>query len=137
MFVNELIPEDVKGNFPFEVYKDSYGDMPTLWKWTIDHERNIYLVIQRQSGGAYEGTQEVEYLALVINGQVVLVEGVPHLRGTRNSGPEVHWEILDLQLPEGLAESRDLVESILLEALEVKGCFYRKTNKVTVDFVRS
>lgn len=133
-FENELIPEEMKRCFPFDVYSNSKGDKPTLWKWTVDRERNIYLVIRRIEGGPYEGTQPIEHLALGAFGSVVFVEGEPHLEGKRESGPEVIWVIRKIEIPGELTERSEEVKKILREALEVKGWLYGKTKKVSVKF---
>jgi len=50
-FVNELIPEELKENFPFKVVTAPDGSKPTLWKWTIDRERDAFLVVVDILGG--------------------------------------------------------------------------------------
>lgn len=50
-FVNELIPEELKSKFPFPVKTRPDGSKPTLWKWTIDRQRDAYLVVTESVGG--------------------------------------------------------------------------------------
>jgi len=47
-FVNELISEEEKNNFDFSVIDVSYQIRPKLYKWTIDRERNSFLIWVRQ-----------------------------------------------------------------------------------------
>jgi hypothetical protein len=51
-FINERIPEEEKKKFTFPVMTYPDGDTPTLRKWTIDREREAYMVHTKTGGGA-------------------------------------------------------------------------------------
>ncbi len=47
-FVNELISEEEKSSFDFSIIDLPYQSRPSLYKWTIDRERNSFLVWVKQ-----------------------------------------------------------------------------------------
>jgi len=47
-FVNELISEEEKNNFDFSVIDVSYQIRPQLYEWTIDRERDSFLIWVKQ-----------------------------------------------------------------------------------------
>ena len=47
-FVNELISEEEKNNFDFSIIDVSYQIRPKLYEWTIDRERNSFLIWVKQ-----------------------------------------------------------------------------------------
>ncbi|WAR43266.1 hypothetical protein [Methylomonas rapida] len=47
-FVNELISEEEKNTFDFSIIELPYQPRPRLYKWTIDRERNAFLIWVRQ-----------------------------------------------------------------------------------------
>lgn len=47
-FVNEVISEEEKNNFDFSIIELPYQSRPNLYKWTIDRERDSFLLWVKQ-----------------------------------------------------------------------------------------
>lgn len=56
-FINERIPEEEKKKFTFPVMTSPSGRQPTLNKWTIDREREAFLVLANAGGGGIKVLQ--------------------------------------------------------------------------------
>jgi hypothetical protein len=135
-FVNELIPEDVKGSLPFDVQTGYMGAKPTLWKWTIDRERDAFLVHTGTSGSGGDGPGESYVLSW--NGNLVPFTGDPKVLIDAERGKVLSWRIHRLVLPDALYWKRDEVRQLIREALDVMGLLYRRdwVAAVHVEFGR-
>lgn len=135
-FVNEIIPEEEKEKFTFPVSTRADGSKPTLWKWTIDREREAYLILSKVLGGGYEGTEPVEYLVLIWRDQLITFCGENKVSGNRQDGYSVTWHITDLNIPGSLQDRKAEVLELIREALDVKGLDFVRLNlkAIAVNF---
>jgi hypothetical protein len=135
-FVNELIPEDEKEKFTFTVSTRLDGSRPTLWKWTTDKERNVFLVLRNVVGGAYEGTQETEHYVLSWNGDLIFFDGEPAVSQKGQEKPTLTWHITKLDFPSRLQNQREEVIKLISEALDAQGLLYsrERVKAVRVNF---
>lgn len=132
-FVNELIPEEQKDKFPFPVFTRPDGSKPTLWKWTIDRERNAYLVVTNVLGGGYEGTHQDEYYVLNWEGELISFAAEQHLAINTQEGDVLTWKIHRLDVPPSLEERRDQVLQLIWESLDVQGLLYNRSRVSAVN----
>lgn len=123
-FVNELIPEEQKDKFPFPV-QIGYGDSkPTLFKWTIDRERDVYLVKVRKEGGGYEGTPVTTHF--IMNWCSNLISLSADRIGVSEDHGKVYmsWRIHRLVIPPALQDQREAVMALIKEAFATMGDIY-------------
>lgn len=136
-FVNELIPEEQKNKFSFPVSTRPDGSKPTLWKWTIDRERETFLVFVGSEGGGYEGTPVTKHFVLSWKGDLIKLSADP-LNCFRNDegGVVMSWRLHKLDLPPALPELREEVMELIREAFRTMGDLYdgEQYADVNVDF---
>ena len=132
-FVNELIPESEKEKFTFPVMTDPDGFKPTLWKWTIDREREAFLVSTRSEGGGYEGTQLTKHHVLCWKGELIYFAADPILGGRVDAGQIMQWRVHHVQIPSSLKSKQEAVLQLIREALDVKGYVYDRQYYVAVN----
>lgn len=136
-FVNELIPEEQKDKFQFPVFIRPDGSKPTLWKWTIDRERDAYLVVTNVLGGGYEGTPPDYYYVLTWKGAQVSFAAEEHLAiNKEEKGSALTWKVHRLDIQQALQEQKDQVLQLIREALDARGrfCDRRGLASVLVQF---
>lgn len=132
-FVNELIPEEQKAKFSFPVFTRPDGSKPTLWKWTIDRERDVYLVVTNVLGGGYEGTPPDEYYVLSWGGELVSFAAEQHLSGSNSKDMTLTWNVHRLDIPPSLQERRDQVLQLIRESLDTQGLLYNRSRVSVVN----
>jgi len=126
-FVNELIPDEQKEKLPFPVKVSPFdGSKPTLWKWTIDRERDVYLVVASIWGGGYEGTPPDYYYVLSWKDELILFSAEEYLSGTRETDQTLTWKVHRLEIPESLQDKKEEVLQLIREALDAQGWLYNR-----------
>lgn len=133
-FVNELIPDEQKDKFQFPVSTRHDGSKPTLWKWTIDRERDAYLVTTAILGGGYEGTPEDHYCVLCWESELVPFAAEQKMSGSNPKDLVLTWKIHRLDIPENLQARKDEVLQLIREALDAQGLLYNR-NRVAATNV--
>ncbi len=134
-FMNEIIPESAKAAFKFPVKTLSDGSKPTLWKWTIDRERDIFLINTSKEGGAYEGTNETRNFILQLQSRQVTFTGECKYISKSNTQMEVEWIVRNIRpIDSNTANSRE-VEKIIIEALTEMGWLYSTTNVSSTSII--
>jgi hypothetical protein len=132
-FVNELIPEEQKAKFPFPVSTRPDGSKPTLWKWTIDRERDAYLVLINAGGGGHVGTPLTEYYILNWRGELIRFVGEPQVSGTKETGQVLSWRVYSLVISSTLEERKEEVLQLIRDALDAMGLLYKRDRVVAVN----
>jgi len=132
-FVNELIPEEQKNKFSFPVHIGYGGSKPTLYKWTIDRERDAYLVLANVLGGGYEGTLPDHYYVLSWKGELVSFAAEEHLAINKERGDVLTWKVHRLDIPPSLQECRDEVLHLIRDALDAQGLVYDRSRVAVVN----
>lgn len=131
-FVNELIPEEAKEAFDFPVQVSlTSGAKPTLWKWTVDRERNAFLIQTGIEGGAYEGTPEETSFVLLLDGHKCSFTGTNQIRVVDGAN-HLTWNIRNLSVSDALAHDQERVMSLIADALDAMGFLYRRSAVKTV-----
>jgi len=89
--------------------------------WTVDRDRNAFLVIIGAVGGGYEETQTTEHYALVFGEYEIRFSGEYQVTGSRSKGePQIMtWNIRQLSIPSGLEKDQTL--TLIQEALDAQG----------------
>lgn len=123
-FINELIPEAEKEKFTFPVSTRADGSKPTLWKWTIDRERNAFLVLINAEGGGYEGTPLTKHFVLSWNRHLVSLSADPLGTSRVETGVVMSWRVHRLNLPTSLQDRQEDVIRLIREAFSTRGDIY-------------
>jgi len=132
-FVNERIPDVEKENFGFSVFTQPDGSKPTLSRWTIDRERNAFLVLTHTEGGGYEGTQPTEHYVLSWNGNLIRFAGDAKSSGSMEAGQMMSWRVHHMVIPSTLENKWEMVLQLIREALDAKGWLYDRDCLVAVN----
>ncbi len=136
-FINEIMPEEEKEKLPFSVTTDRDGSKPTLWKWTIDRERNAYLVFSGSAGGGYVGLPLTKHFVLSWDGELTYLSADPGNCYYDDSGGVVQpWRIHNLKSSPALDDHKDEVLKLIEEAFRTMGKLYdgEQYASVNVDF---
>lgn len=135
-FINERIPESEKEKFTFPVSTRPDGSKPTLWKWTIDYERNVFLVFTDAEGGAYEGTQLTKYFVLSWKGELIYIAADPLPATYLEKGAVMSWRVHRLDIPPPLQNQKEEVLQLVRDAFVAMGELYDGDQfaVVTVEF---
>ena len=134
-FVNERIPEEEKEKFNFEVSTRPDGSKPTLFMWTIDRERNAYLVITSIKGGGADWGTKTTYFALMWNSHVVRFSGIDKRSRDDTGNFILNWQIESLEIPSPISEQKEEIIVLVRDALDVMGILYSRkgVDRVVVD----
>ena len=134
-FINERIPEEEKEKFNFEVFTDPDGEKPTLYKWTVDRERNAFLVLINVVGGGASGTQETEHFVLIWNQHIVRFSADPIPSGSKKDGYSLSWRVHQVEIPQSVKDMKADILSLIRDSLDTKGLFYRRDFLTSVNVV--
>lgn len=89
---------------------------PPDWIWTVDRERNAYL-IQLGGGGSPDDIGRMPYAVLILEGQVVVFNFIERSSGNGSIGLNLSVEIHNLIIPHQLESKREEICQLLREAL--------------------
>lgn len=134
-FVNEFISEEDKQKIDwtkFKWWKNSDPHRP--WKWTIDRERDVFLVML--VGRGREGDHP-ELYALCWKGDVIRFCAERDGNGMFATGVDMLWKIFNIEIPPNLEGVKEEVLSVLREAIDAHGSVYDRTHvkSVHIEFV--
>jgi hypothetical protein len=134
-FLNEIIPEEQKDKFTFPVETNRDGSKPTLYKWTVDFERNIFLVMTKHGGGAHQGVPRTEWYVLSWNGEVINFQCEPEYSGDFSTGQNLLLKIKQLTIPLDLQIRKEEIIQLIKDILDAKSWPYKRSAYiVTVEF---
>ena len=131
-FVNEIIPEEEKAKFNFPVSTLRDGSKPTLHKWTIDRERDVFIVHTKSEGGSYEGTPEERHVVLSWRSCPVNFIGTYAIEGSSDEGYVISWHIRDLVIPPELKIHERDVLALISEAVDAMGLRFKRNQIAAV-----
>jgi len=132
-FVNELIPEAEKEKFTFPVRTELDGSKPTLYKWTIDKEKDVFLVVVNAGGGGHLGSPVIEHYVLNWKGNLIRFVGEQQLGGSKDTGITLSWKVHQLDIPSSLIARKEDVLELIREALDAQGWLYDRSRVVSVN----
>jgi hypothetical protein len=132
-FINELISDVDKARIDWSKFKAySYSDSHRPWKWTIDRERDVFLVGLALDGYDDTGTRPDIYI-LYWKGDIIRVEARSNSKGGFETGVDMHWKISKIDIPSHLEHLRQEIVMVLREAIDAHGLTYKRE---PVKFVR-
>lgn len=132
-FVNEIIPEEEKAKFGFPVSTRRDGSKPTLHMWTIDHDRNAFLVHTKSEGGSYEGTAEAKHYVLSWRGSLIKFISISAMSGNVDDGYVLSQRVYELEIPSELQRCKQGVFDLIRDALDAMGWLYDRTRIAAVN----
>jgi hypothetical protein len=123
-FVNEIIGEEDKSKIDWTKFKAWPFSQPHKpWKWTIDKERNAFLV-SLEGCGPYGERPEV--FVLCWRKEIIRFEAEIHSDSEAATGFDLFWIIRNLGIPDSLKLKREEIIDDLKEAIEAYGVNYRR-----------
>ena len=133
-FVNEKYPQSEKAKIDTLVAnRPKYSRPPGSSRWTVDRERDAFLVIVGKEGGTYEGTQETEHYVLSWKGERIHFSGDPVLSGKAKSDMVMSWLVHQVIIPPAIENQKSEVLQLIREALDAKGWLYDRDRLSTVE----
>ncbi len=101
-FENESVPTDAKEKYDLTGFVGPFGpckvDDLELYKWTIDRERNAFLLFVGGGGGAHQGVPRREWYGLWWGGEIAHFAADEVI--TKDSqGQLLTWDQASLRLP--------------------------------------
>ncbi|MDR1848467.1 MAG: hypothetical protein LBQ75_00320 [Zoogloeaceae bacterium] len=110
------------------------SSIPGLSEWTVDRERDAFLVLVGKEGGTYEGTQEIRHYVLVLGEHEIHFSGEYHVTGYRSKGePQIMtWTIHQLSVPSSLASQKEEALALVREALDAQGLYHCRESLASV-----
>lgn len=132
-FVNERIPEADKVRFnSFGFINPVTGDCVEPWKWTIDRERDIFLV--GLGGQGYEHSEIPMFYALVLGKRVISIETFSWGKGDACVGVEKWWKLTSIKVPQSLFPEKDKIIELIKEAFDAHGSGYKRDHVKKINF---
>jgi hypothetical protein len=123
-FVNELINEEDKQKIDWTKFKAwTYSKPHRPWKWTIDRERDVFLVGLIGRG---RENDHPEVYALSWKGNVIRFEAESEGKGYFASGVDMFWKIFNIYIPPYLEGQRQEILSTIKEAIDAYGATYKR-----------
>jgi hypothetical protein len=136
-FINELIPEDFKKSFDFRKIKkpsESWTpkDMEFSSMWTIDHERDTFLLHLKSGGRGLPDEPTHKWFAFYSQGDLLYFEA-DHIESTDETGRVLTWTNPMIIAAIEPAERREEVIKLFHAALDEMGVLW---NRSWVDVVK-
>jgi len=132
-FVNFLMTDEDKEKIYFPVASSSDGRRTTLWKWTVDEERNAFMVLAGIEGGPHADTDEEFRFVLVYKGFRIGFLAEKDSMQRKCTGRDIFWRVYGVGFPETV--SRDEVQDLIVDALTVFGGLWDGEHyRVSVEF---
>lgn len=133
-FVNETISEaDKKKYDDFNFILPVTRKPVPAWKWTIDRERDVFLVSLGGQGGQF--AEIPKFFMLVWKNKTIKIEAFYKFSGNENKGYDFNWNITKIVIPEALRHELEAIVCLLKEAIDAYGDIYdrNKINNVCFD----
>jgi hypothetical protein len=134
-FINELIPEEDKQKIDWTQFKAWQFSKPHRpWKWTIDRDRDIFLV--GLEGRGPDGERPETY-ALSWKGVVIRFEAERHSDSMATTNFDLFWKIFNIYIPPHLEGQYLEILDTLKEAIDAHGSTYKRdqVKSVHIDIV--
>jgi hypothetical protein len=137
-FVNEKFPLSEKARIDELVAsRPPLVRAPGLMSWwTVDRERDVFLVLIGKEGGMPEGTPEIQHYVLSWRGNLVHFAGDSKHNCNPKNGLMISWRIHRLNIPLSLNEKKEEVRQLICEALDALGWLYNRNRveSINVEF---
>lgn len=132
-FVNELISEvDREAFYSFKFKNGVTRKSIQAWRWTIDRERDIFLV--SLGGQGFERSEIPEFFALVWRNNVIRMEAFNKECGDIQSGVEIWWRITRIEIPEILRSEQEIIIELIKEVFDAYGSSHKRNIVKRINF---
>jgi hypothetical protein len=123
-FVNEIIGEEDKSKIDWSKFKAWPFSQPHQpWKWTVDKDRNVFLV-SLEGRGPYGERPEVYVLCW--RKEIIRFEAEVRSDSLAAADFDLFWVIWNIKIPDHLKLKREEIISDLREAIDAHGVTYRR-----------
>lgn len=123
-FVNELISDEDKKNIDWTKFKAwPFSEPHRPWKWTIDKNRDVFLVALEGRG---RESERPETYALYWKGVVIRIEAERDGKGAFSTGIDMYWNVLNIEIPMSLKRQNQEILTTLKESLDAHGSIYER-----------
>ena len=130
-FVNEAISGADKSKYDAFNFKSPFNGEPVpAWKWTIDHERDVFLVWLGGQGG--EQSEIPGFYVLVWKDQAIPFSAFSKGCGNYHTGIELWWNVFDIRIPQHMESKREEVIELVKEAIDAHGLEHRRDVVIAV-----
>lgn len=122
-FVNQEIPAEFVFDPKIFFNPSTHSPLTPAWarKWSVDRERNIFLVRLRGEIPAGGGPNLPGLYALDCDGLVIKFKALQTSSGSYKKGLVIHWEVLKFDLPAEKGSQRKYFQKLIEEALQAYG----------------
>lgn len=134
-FVNEIISEEEKRRIDWTQFKWwPSSDPHRPWKWTIDRDRDAFLVML--VGRGRDGDHP-EIYAFYWKGDVIRFEAESDGKGMFATGVDMFWKVSNIEIPLHLQKQQEEILIALRAAIDAHGSIYDRENvkSVHVEFL--
>jgi len=114
-FINLLMTDEDRKKIDFPVFTMRDGRRPTLYKWTVDTERDAFLIVAGIKGGAYADCPEECEFILLYKGFYIKFLASNEFWNWSPSGSLATWEVSHVDIPAELdeAEAKCIIEDAI------------------------
>jgi len=133
-FVNEKISEIDKPQYDQFQFRSQLTsqEKPLIpaYKWTIDRERDTFLVFLEGQGSEATGSRIPIFFALVWKNKVIRFEGFCELIGKHEGERVCTWKITKLLIPDGFRVEQEIIIGLIKEAMDAFRFMYGKWKEI-------
>jgi hypothetical protein len=136
-FVNEFVNAADKARIDWTQFKPEHFSKPHRpWKWTIDRERDAFLLLLEQTGRDETNTRPDVFI-LAWKDESIRIEARVTGSGTGKFWDTLCWTVSKVDIPPGLQDSEAAVLQLVREALTAHGRLFDTTHlrTITVKFI--
>lgn len=122
-FSNKEVPTDFVFDPKVFFNPSTHSPITPSWvrRWSIDYERNIFLVRLRAEIPAGGGPNLPGIYALNCDGFVIKFKALQTSSGSYKRGFTVNWDVLKFDLPLEKEKQREYFQGLMQEALQAYG----------------
>lgn len=131
-FVNEMISEEEKDRIGRNTIKDPDGTPHRLYKWTVDRDRDVFLVPTRYFAGPEAGCDR--RFALCFNNRISYLHLRYEIALMKDGRERITWRIISDLIPDEVRDRRPTLLLLLKEALDVWGMDFVRFDNMIIEF---
>lgn len=124
-FINEPIPESDRAKYNACHIRKSWGGELVASRWTIDRERDAFLVFLGGTGDERQGDRPYLY-ALAWQGAVTYFSAWVEAHGNWHDGVRMRCRLFNIGIPRPLANRAGEVLQLMRDAIDVEAFGHRR-----------
>lgn len=135
-FINEDISNEDKDNLSSELLDEYKKGRQMIGKWTIDRDRDAFLVVVEVNGGGASDSPKRTRFVLCLEGNLINFEADQYRNVVGNSEVTLIWKIRTIDIPGLIRDRKSEIFGLIEEALDARGFLYRREclSGVVVEF---